>query len=336
MTTVVFTRPAVWEGMTSKLNLIHVPIGGLEPKRNSGRPAGDGIGVVALPERMKELETVLRNTKPELFVRAVHQRFGRGEMQRCRDASPDTIWLLMEGNQPWTASRYVTRLREFVDVVLINNYSSGTIKAYLDMGIAVVPGFWDGFDPVDHKTRPISATIWDCFFGGSNLKKDGKWLLPAGKERHDFIMKVAAEFDLELRGPAAEWDWPPQPILSHKPCLEAMQRSKITLGYNQIHLERYYTRRTIHSGASGRLLVTRYIPEMEKDFNDWRGPVWFKTNQGGIDLIKYYLNHSKDREQLAESQRRWFMKCHTWEARLRKLERLTPYLLERKVVSLEE
>ncbi len=331
MISIVYTRPEMWDRLESTLDLTYVPLGGPVPRRNSGRLAGDGIGVVALPKMVDLLEQTLKEKKPDIFLRPVHQRFGLAEMERCRKASPDTLWVLHESNKPWRVSDFVERYRQFVDAVLITSWSDETINAYLDIGIPVVPGFWDGFDPSDHVPLPIEEASKDCFFGGSNLKKGSEWVYPNGEGRHEFINRVADEFDLELRGQTAEWGARALKALTHRAYYQAMQRARIVLGYNHLDLERYYTRRVIHSGASGRLFVTRYIPGMEKDFDDWLGPVWFKTDNGGIDLIKYYLDRSEERGQLAESQYKWFMKHHTWEARLRQFEKVASKLLERKV-----
>ena len=332
MISVVYTRPEMWDRLESTLDLTYVPLGGPEPKRNSGRPAGDGIGVVALPKMVDLLERTLREKKPDIFFRPVHQRFGQAEMERCRKASPDTLWVLHESNKPWRVSDFVERYKQFVDAVMITSWSDDTINAYLDIGVAVVPGFWDGFDPGDHVLLPIEEATKDCFFGGSNLKKGDEWVYPNGEGRYEFINRVADEFGLNLRGPSAEWGVRANKVLSHRAYLLEMQSAWIMIGYNHIDLERYYTRRVIHSGASGRLFVTRYIPGMEKDFESaTHGPIWFRTNGVGIELLRYCLNHPGGREVQAKRQRELFMKHHTWEVRLRRFEKVASKLLERKI-----
>jgi len=335
---ILFTRPSAWQNFESKNELIHVPIGGVLPKRNSGKPAGDGIGVVALPGMVKLLLRKLSKHKPDVFVRAVHQKFDGHAMAECRMASPNTLFCLMEGNNPEGVSKFVKRFKSTVDVVLINNWQPETIDAYLKEGVAVVPGFWDGFTPTDHIHRPIDEATYDCFFGGSNHRTADGWRFPNGSDRCDFLTKISDRFSLLVDGPFREWarflsseTTTVQAPRSHLPYLADMQRAKILVGYNHLDLERYYTRRTIHSGAAGRLLITRVIPGSDVDMPGVGGPVQFDTNDEGIDVIQYMLSHPGKREALAERQQEWFMKYHTWEARLRTFEHLLPRLLERKV-----
>jgi hypothetical protein len=334
---ILFTRPAAWEGLKSKNTLLHVPIGGLEPKRNSGKPAGDGIGVVALPGMVKLLTRMLAKLQPDVFVRAVHQKFDGPMMNECRKASPNTLFCLMEGNNPDGVSKFVKRFRKTVDAVLINSWHPETIDAYLKDGVAVVPGFWDGFTPTDHVRKSVKKAEFDCFFGGSNHHTADKWRFPNGSERCDFLTKISDRFSLLVDGPFQEWTCflrggttTVQAPRSHLPYLADMQRARILIGYNHLDLERYYTRRTIHSGASGRLLITRVIAGMDKDFPDG-GPVQFSTNDEGVDVVKHMLAHPGKREALAARQKMAFMKYHTWEARLRRFEQLLPRLLNRKV-----
>jgi spore maturation protein CgeB len=55
--------------------------------------------------------------------------------------------------------------------------------------------------------------------------------------------------------------------------------------------------------------------------------VWFRSVQEGIRLIDFYLNNDQAREELAARQRAHFLEHHSWEARLRDLERLLERLL---------
>lgn len=329
MISVVYTRPMGWEQHDSSLELHHVPLGGTEPKRNSGRPAGDGIGVVALSQWVDRLEQTLREVKPALFVRDVVQRFDADMMRRCRKASPDTVWCLAEGNQPWTVSKFVQRLDEFVDVVLINNEEPSTIKAYLDLGKWVVPCFWDGHHPEDHIRRPTSWCTRDCFFGGSNRKKGDGWEFSDGESRYRFIERMWSQFNLELRGSEKEWGSVALPVLSHVPYLQAMQRARIVLGHNAVALRRYYTRRTIHSIASGRPYVVKHIPGMDNDFGPDDGVFSFSTVGEAESIVRELLGDQRLYARASKSIRK-LAKKHTWEARLRRFEDLAPALVDAK------
>jgi len=328
MISVVYTRPTGWAEVGGDvLDLHHVSLGGTEPRRNSGRPAGDGIGVVALPEWVDKLEQTLRSVKPALFVRDVMQRFGVDEMARCRAASPDTVWCLVEGNQPTGVSRFVERLGQFVDVVMINNYDSETILAYINAGKHVVPGFWDGHHPGDHERQPVSWCTRDCFFGGSNRhSQDDRWEFPDGESRFNFIKRMWSCFELELRGNDKEWGPIALPVLAHRPYLQAMQRARVVLGHNVFKLKRYYGRRTIHSIASGRPFVTKRIPGMDSDFGPDDGVFPFDTVNEAEEIVRHLLTDKKAHVEASKAIRSLATK-HTWEARLRRLEKLAPVLV---------
>lgn len=328
MLSVVYSRPTGWAELGSEsLDLHHCPLGGTDPRRNSGKPAGDGIGVVALPEWVDRLEETLRRVKPALFVRDVVNRFDADMMLRCRAASPDTVWCLVEGNQPWGVSKFVARMGEFVDAVLINNCHGTTIQAYLEAGKTVVPCFWDGHHPEDHERHPRSWATRDCFFGGSNRQAGGEWEFPDGELRYKFIERMWSRFDLELRGSEKEWGSYALPVLSHAPYLQAMQRARVVLGHNTVKLRRYYTRRTIHSIASGRPYVVRRIPGMEVDFGPADGVFWFDDVDQAESVVRWLLDDVQAHQQASDAIRKLAEK-HTWEARLRKLEMIAPALAE--------
>lgn len=330
MIDVVYCRPTGWDDHGSGvLRMLHVPLGGPDPRRNSDKPAGDGIGVVALPEWVDRLEQTLREVKPALFVRDVVNRFDADMMRRCRDASPDTVWCLVEGNQPWTVSRFVERLGEFVDVVLTNNYHPDAINDYLNAGKWVVPGFWDGHHPGDHVRQPVRWCTRDCFFGGSNRKAGDGWEFPEGQQRFEFVQRMWSHFELELRGSQKEWGPVAMPVLGHRAYLQAMQRARVVLGHNTVSLKRYYGRRTIHSIASGRPYVVRRIPGMSADFGPDDGVFPFDTVDEAENVVRRLLTDDRLYRTSSDAVRR-LAKKHTWEARLRRLEQVVPALIDCK------
>lgn len=327
MISVVYCRPTGWQERGSELlDLHHVPLGGADPRRNSGKSAGDGIGVVALPEWVDRLEETLRKVKPALFIRDVVQRFDAEMMKRCKAASPDTVWCLAEGNQPWTVSRFVRRLGEFVDVVMINNEEPGTIQAYLDAGKSVVPCFWDGHHPEDHERQSVGWCTRDCFFGGSNRMVDGAWEFPDGPSRYEFVRRMWSRFELELHGSKKEWGEIAMPVLAHGDYLQAMQKARVVLGHNVVALRRYYTRRTIHSIASGRPYVVKRIPGMEVDFGEADGVYSFDTIDEAEQIVRRLLTDSAEYDRASAAIKK-LAEQHTWEARLRRLEKIAPALV---------
>lgn len=330
MISVVLTRPEDWVtgGYDSCLDLHYVSIGGPEPKKNSGRNPADGIGVVATKEGIDQLVKKVKKVKPDIFFYPVHQKFTEPDIQRVREASPKTIWCLQQSNEPQTVSRYVKKFIKYIDVVFLTSYHVHTLRTHFDLGVSVVPGFWDGFVPEHHQHKPIEYANYDCFFGGYSHFENGQWKYPNSAGRYDFITEVAKQCKIYVCGLDKHWPFETHGMLSHFAYLEAMQNAKITLGYNHYDLVRYYTRRTIHSGASGRLFITKYIPGMEYDFTGVFP--WFTGHKDGIDKIKYFLTHEDELLYASEIQKQFFMKKHSWEARLRQFESLAEKIVDKR------
>jgi len=325
--TVVFTRPEDWvEGNyeTDEMKLVYVPLGGSEPKLRNGGPAGEAVGVLATHEGVDKLIQEFQKHKPEVFFHWVHYgEYDHRVMKELRKISPKTLFVFGQGNQVLhkkIIDRWIMENKEFVDVVLTNNYSPSQHKIMKDYGVKYTDILYDGFIPRLHG-RPELPVEFDCFFGGGNTVKsvDHKGRFPLSKFRFMFINEVSKRFDLHVRG--GGWN----DIESHSylyafDYIDTFRKAKIVLGINHFDFERYYTKRTIYGGASGRMLITRYIPEMEKDFENHVNMVWFHSIDEALELIEYYLNNDEEREKIAKQTKEYFLKNHSWQARLRDFE----------------
>jgi len=332
--TVVFTRPRDWNQghyFSNLLNLVYVPISGDVPKKRSGRLAGDGIGDVLTTLGVRTLLMQIDELKPEIFFHSIHAKITHPLLKKIREKSPKTKIVVMDGNFPNDVSKYVKEHRKFVDAVLLNHDDPAVLQAYKKAEFASnqIGLLWDGFVLEEHPT-PVhyTKTIYDCFFAGSNLHNNKQvHFYPGGKFRQSFILQVKDRFRLALYGYQKEW---PIPVIGHATHIEYYKTfhvAKITLGANHLDLHRYYTRRTIHSGASGRMFITKYIPGMEEDFENHKHLVWFKNITEGLNLIDSYLQNDKARETVAAQGRKLFLERHSWEARLREFERFVYALL---------
>ena len=220
-------------------------------------------------------------------------------------------------------------MKKYTDVVLLNSSDMKPREKYVDKGLEYVRIFklCDGFDPKDH---PVVSKkpAFDCFFAGSNLRGSGGWRFPESKFRYEFIKAVSENFSLDAYSGNGKWPFKTKAALHYPKFYRAFANSKISLGVNHYKLNRYYTRRLIHGGASPSLFITAYIPGMEKDFRQDVNMVWFHDIEEGIKKIRYYLNNDQLRKQVAMQQREHFLKYHSWEARLREFEKIVMELLE--------
>jgi glycosyltransferase involved in cell wall biosynthesis len=351
---VIVTRPAYWAKCKSdKMNLVYAPISGDEPTllRNK-KLCGDSVGGVVTSKGVDNLIRLFKSGKPQVFLMWCHYMQDGSKnrlihwsrvLEQLRGISPDTIFLYGNGNQQGVPDFNMEALRESIDGVLVNTRDKREYAMYKHWSLKYVDTLHTfGFDPDHHGPKRFKGQPkYDCFFGGSqtmyhktqaarkfypkNKMLEGKY--PKSKERWDFLNMVNDNFKLIIRG---KGKWAPiavNPYLTGDAYPSAFGEAKIALGYYHWDLVRYYTKRTIYSGASGRLLITHYIPEMEKDFTNHKNIVWFKTHEEGIDLIRHYLKNDKKREEIARAQRQHFIKNHDWNARLREFEKIVEKIL---------
>lgn len=339
---VLYTRPVSWQQYGSdKLDLIYVPLTGSKPISRLGKPRRrDDHYLRAHADGIKQLICTLKTLRPQVLLRWINTGMTQHTHDRIREASPNTIMMMADGNEPDRVCRYAKRYSDTIDVFLVNNRDPESYRRYQET-VGQADTLYDGFDPRECVAAAPKFTT-DCFFAGSNRRKrvsvqgkkrkPWKWDFPGGEFRFEFISAVQRGFTLQLHGTAKEWPMPRTfqvgKILKH-PVFKILRNAKIVLGCCQYpHIPRFYTRRLIHNGASGRLVVTRYVEGMEKDFDEsGKYIIWFKTVEEGVDKIRHYLKDEKGREAIAARCKVHFVKHHSWEARLRDFEKIVERIL---------
>jgi hypothetical protein len=323
---VVFTRPRDWAtgGYGSDLlELVYVPISGEKPVKRNGRPVGDGIGDVVTKQGVDLLMKTITERQPDFFFHSIHAKVGHALLSMIRAASPKTKILVMDGNNPDRVSKYVMEHRSFVHGVLINSRDPGVYRAYLREGFDPkrIGTLYDGFVPAEHPAPTIKPT-YDCFFAGSNIKGPGGFhFYQNGAFRQRFMLELFEVCKFDMHGYTEEWSVRVKHRLNYPEYYAAFHGAKIAVNVNHLELARYYTRRTIHAGASGRLYLVKYIPGMEEDFGmNGQHVAWFSTVEDGLSLVRHYLENEKEREEVAASCRKLFLEKHTWQARLKDFE----------------
>lgn len=320
---IIHTRVSGWndihlDGVEHK----YIPLCGYHPKRKNGKPAGDGIGAVATKKGIKLLYQAFHETKPDFFVRWVHLNFGEEELAKLKKISPNTIFVVGEGNYPNEVSRYVKKLRRYTDVVLLNSHFGYLKKQYEQMGVRAFT-LWDGFYPSDYLFR--QKKTHDVLFAGSNHFDGDDWKYQNGMFRYYLVKGMSEQIDnMLILGPRNEWQGlrNVKANRTHYPYIKTMISSKIILGCNHIEIPRYYTRRTIQALASGSMLLTKYIPGMEKDFKNREHLVWFHKMADSVDLVRYYLENEGERNRIAENGQTLANERHTWQSRFYQLVKI--------------
>jgi hypothetical protein len=339
---------------SESLDLHYVPISGDLPLTLRKKTlAGDSVGSMMTEVGAKIMLAMFEEHQPDVFLYWCHYMEDGSKkrldkiahmMRLAKKVSPRTQFLYGNGNQQGFPDYNVKAFKDTIDGILVNTRDEREFRMYKDFGIKHVDTLHTfGFDPMEHGPSAYGTTEpeFDCFFGGSytinaldeNKTKKyyplgdvhlGKRLrYPKILKRIDFLKGIAERFDLLVCGngawpmkhPGSPGTWRKYEDSGTGGYQKSLGLARINLGMYHWDLVRYYTKRTIYSGASGRLYVCHYIPEMEKDFTNHRNIVWFDDEEEAHELIRHYLDHDDEREKIAREQRKHFIRKHSWEAR---------------------
>lgn len=149
---------------------------------------------------------------------------------------------------------------------------------------------------------------------------------PATAERASTIAFLSNRFKMKVFGPG--WEQ----VLRNRDAIggavklpqinDIYNSSKIVLSINHYNdIEHYWSIRMIEGMASGSLVITKYVPGLEKYFTNFKDIVWFYSLGDCITLIEHYLTHDDEREEIARRSQAAAMKDFRWEAIMEKAYR---------------
>lgn len=336
MIKILYTRPAAWRKYTSdKVDLVFADVFGPDPRLRKGFPMGDSVGGKVTKDGLQKLFDLFEEHRPDVFFHwSMYGEWSEKAYRRLRQISPKTLFVFGQGNQVLYKKKvdiWLWNYHKHIDVVLTNTTDPVRHKILRKYVPRTGVFYTFGFDPDVH-TLSNDAPTFDCFFGGGDTVRDKKHAgkFPYSRFRHDLIMKIDKHHKLLLRG-GGQWKRWGLPVKSGLHALEyfkEMQKAKIVLGTYHLDLERYYTKRTVYALASGRLLVTRYIPGMERDgFLQFENVVWYRNMKQAMVYVKHFLDHDDERESISSAGRELAVGRHSWEKRLREIESIVETLV---------
>lgn len=333
--TVIFTRPAQWgrgNCRSAKLKLVHAPVFGNYPRLRNGEPMGDNVGGVATRDGLDKLVELFHEHNPDVFLywatyyddNSINQLSTVvATLKQLREQFPNTLFIYGNGNQQGYPDFNVEAFKFAIDLLLTNTRDAKEYEMYKEYGIPNVGTFYTfGFDPTEHGKFFGIKESYDCFFGGSqsfNPARPVKY--PKSVMRLEFLKAVNERFKLLVHGKGF-WPFKVYPYLYARDYYKVFGRAKIALGMYHWNKERYYTKRTIYSLASGKCFITHYIPGMEKDFTNHQHLVWFTTIEEALDVIDFYLKNPERRERVGGWGRELAIQNHSWQARLKEFEKI--------------
>lgn len=184
----------------------------------------------------------------------------------------------------------------FVDLLITSDYvdySKYEIKQ-IRISMACLPS---------HKFAPCPC--WNLVFVGA---------VHYSKERKEFLDRIKDCFPntLDIYGNCGTKD----PIYG-KELEEILQEYKIVLGHNCVSSKGYWSSRNYIIPGYGGFLLTPYVEGLEEEFENKKYLVWFKDFEECTELIKYYLEHDKEREQIRRQGYEYTQKVHNWDSRIK-------------------
>jgi len=261
----------------------------------------------------KEIE-ICEKFNPDIVFYFPSAKIWNDLLFELRDKLPDAIFVLSLGDvrEDWS---YLEKYTEITDLLLTTFSDPVDWFNLKEMGFKYIDELHqtERVDPTEFAIYPR----YDCSFAGYDYKNT----FPNSQIRRDLLQIVDINFNLITYGnydTKNKFEWFTGELLMPL----ALSDGKITLGMNHIDTENYYTKRFWHSLCTGRLHLTYYIPNMERDFKNHVHLVWFKSIDEAIEQIKYYLDKPLEREAIGERGRKLFLKNHSWKMRAKQFKKI--------------
>lgn len=144
----------------------------------------------------------------------------------------------------------------------------------------------------------LKESFWDVVFIG-NFTSDYH------KNRFRILKKIGEKFNLKL---VSGKDYSPENKYLYRD-------TPISLAISP-QVEGYTSNRLYNILSCGGFCLTLYFEGIEKLFEKGKHLDWFHTPEEANELIKYYLEHSKERKKIAKAGQELYYKKHSAEERL--------------------
>lgn len=116
------------------------------------------------------------------------------------------------------------------------------------------------------------------------------------------------------------WRWHP-PINYYDELPYFYPHSLINFNCTSMQMKGASNQRILDVPAAGAFVLTDYREQMEAMFDIGKEIICYKEYAEIPDLIRYYLTHGKERENIVQKGRERVLKCHTWTHRMEQIIR---------------
>jgi len=98
--------------------------------------------------------------------------------------------------------------------------------------------------------------------------------------------------------------------------------SKINFNCTSMQMKGASNQRILDVPAAGAFVITDWREQMEPMFDEGTEVICFREKEEIPDLIRYYLKHDTERENIALAARKRVLACHTWDKRVEEIVRV--------------
>lgn len=159
-----------------------------------------------------------------------------------------------------------------------------------------------------------------------------------GTEAREKAVRALFEAKLPIGVVGSGWENTGLPVLGSchvKQQVHVYRKAKVVLSVNHFpDLAGYHGDRTITAMASGTPVITRYFPEIEKEFAEGVDLLVFRSEQELVEKAKQLLEDEALRKDIGRAGRREAILHHTWFSRifevLPRVEEIHQSLTEKK------
>lgn len=252
---------------------------------------------VQFDKLLKEVKYI----QPHIFYFFKDEYLPAFYFKKLREVLPNTKFIMRYWDQRGVIPECIRRRKGLIDTLIINNRDPKQYQMYKNFGIPSIRTLYNSVSETNFFSQDIKRP-YEVFFGGSNYNRK----FPLSDLRRSLIYSLRDRFKTVIRGDG--WDFPCSPIVRRNQYSRALQLANINIGINHYNIVRYYSERTIQNPASGRLHITYYIPEMEKDFgSNHTNLVWFNSIPECIELVNFYLKNNVARKKIESAGREFIL-----------------------------
>jgi spore maturation protein CgeB len=195
------------------------------------------------------------------------------------------------------------------------------VKIFRKMGITseYLPWCVEGSIP---KQIGKKERVYDVVYVGG--------LTPHHSHGNKILEDLARKIKVDFWGYGEKTLLPTSPIRKNfhgqawgKEMYEIFAQSKIVIN-RHINVAGDYANnmRMFEATAMGALLITDAKKNMDEFFKVGKEVVTYQNSKDLIEKVKYYLKHDKEREKIAKAGQKRTLKDHTYDVRMKKLDKI--------------